>query len=210
MDTMMLVFPITNTDMAHLRGFSGARSLYPPTASFPLAPHVLEWFVRLRFPGREHTRIINGVPEGWKQERLASACESAEDGDWIESKDQDGDDFRLLQISNIGMNEFVETGNFRGVSEETFRRLNCRSVDPGDILISRMPKPIGRAWLVTEMPWRMVTAVDVTILKPNDSRLDRYFLLYHLNSESHLGHCERRLRAQLAPGSLSVTWFLCL
>jgi len=26
-----------------------------------------EWFVRLRFPGYEHTRITNGVPEGWEQ-----------------------------------------------------------------------------------------------------------------------------------------------
>ncbi len=26
-----------------------------------------EWFVRLRFPGHEHTRIINGVPEGWER-----------------------------------------------------------------------------------------------------------------------------------------------
>jgi type I restriction enzyme, S subunit len=25
-----------------------------------------EWFVRLRFPGYEHTRITNGVPEGWE------------------------------------------------------------------------------------------------------------------------------------------------
>jgi len=25
-----------------------------------------EWFVRLRFPGYEHTRIIDGVPEGWE------------------------------------------------------------------------------------------------------------------------------------------------
>ena len=24
-----------------------------------------EWFVRLRFPGHEHTRMTNGVPEGW-------------------------------------------------------------------------------------------------------------------------------------------------
>ena len=24
-----------------------------------------EWFVRLRFPGRDHTRITNGVPQGW-------------------------------------------------------------------------------------------------------------------------------------------------
>src|SRR5712691_4256398 len=26
-----------------------------------------EWFVRLRFPGHEHTRITNGVPEGWRR-----------------------------------------------------------------------------------------------------------------------------------------------
>jgi type I restriction enzyme, S subunit len=29
-----------------------------------------EWFVRLRFPGREHTRIINGVPEGWERKTI--------------------------------------------------------------------------------------------------------------------------------------------
>ncbi len=29
-----------------------------------------EWFVRLRFPGHEHTRITNGVPEGWERKRL--------------------------------------------------------------------------------------------------------------------------------------------
>ena len=26
-----------------------------------------EWFVRLRFPGHEHTRSTNGVPEGWEK-----------------------------------------------------------------------------------------------------------------------------------------------
>ena len=25
-----------------------------------------EWFVDLRFPGHEHTKIVDGVPEGWK------------------------------------------------------------------------------------------------------------------------------------------------
>lgn len=33
---------------------NGARQLY------------CEWFLRLRFPGHEHTRITNGVPEGWE------------------------------------------------------------------------------------------------------------------------------------------------
>ena len=26
-----------------------------------------EWFVRLRFPGHEHTRIVDGVPDGWEE-----------------------------------------------------------------------------------------------------------------------------------------------
>ncbi len=34
-----------------------------------------EWFVRLRFPGHEHTRIANGVPEGWEANTLGSICE---------------------------------------------------------------------------------------------------------------------------------------
>src|SRR5690242_11128319 len=29
-----------------------------------------EWFVRLRFPGQEHTRITDGVPEGWEKRPL--------------------------------------------------------------------------------------------------------------------------------------------
>ena len=33
-----------------------------------------EWFVHLRFPGHEHTRIIDGVPEGWEKQVLGDIC----------------------------------------------------------------------------------------------------------------------------------------
>ncbi len=32
-----------------------------------------EWFVRLRFPGYEHTRIVDGVPEGWEKKTAFDA-----------------------------------------------------------------------------------------------------------------------------------------
>ena len=32
-----------------------------------------EWFVRLRFPGYEHTPVVDGVPKGWTQAPLESA-----------------------------------------------------------------------------------------------------------------------------------------
>ena len=34
-----------------------------------------EWFVDLRFPGHEHTKIVDGVPEGWKKRLLGDIVE---------------------------------------------------------------------------------------------------------------------------------------
>jgi type I restriction enzyme, S subunit len=36
-----------------------------------------EWFLRLRFPGHEHTRLTDGVPKGWQQTGLGDLCEEA-------------------------------------------------------------------------------------------------------------------------------------
>ena len=158
-----------------------------------------EWFVHLRFPGHERVKIKDGVPEGWERRTVANVCTSFDDGDWIETKDQGGDDFRLLQISNIGNNEFVETENYRYITAETFRNLRCNEVLPGDILISRMPEPIGRSWLVYEQPWRMITAVDVTIARPDPAIVDPFYYLYHLNLPTHLARCEIRATGATRP-----------
>jgi len=33
-----------------------------------------EWFVHLRFPGHEHVRIVDGVPEGWEKKTLGDVA----------------------------------------------------------------------------------------------------------------------------------------
>ena len=153
-----------------------------------------EWFVRMRFHGHQSHEMIRSdigrIPRSWDVGTIGDLCVSINDGDWIETKDQGGDDFRLLQVSNIGDGGFRETGNFRFISQDTFDRLRCQEVVEGDLLISRMPDPIGRAWRVTPMPWRMITAVDVAIAKPNLDVSAPGFLHYYLNSEWHIGMAE--------------------
>ncbi len=39
-----------------------------------------EWFVHLRFPGHEHTQIIDGVPEGWKKGVVSDFYDTASGG----------------------------------------------------------------------------------------------------------------------------------
>lgn len=34
-----------------------------------------EWFVHFRFPGHEHVKIIDGLPEGWERRSIGSACQ---------------------------------------------------------------------------------------------------------------------------------------
>lgn len=59
-----------------------------------------EWFVRLRFPGYEHTRIIDGVPEGWERKKLAEICESIDYG-YTASAEKEGIGPKFLRITDI-------------------------------------------------------------------------------------------------------------
>ena len=155
-----------------------------------------EWFVHFRFPGHEnHPHVsssLGKIPHGWEVKRLGEVCRSIEDGDWIETKDQGGKDYRLLQISNVGVGEFIETGNFRYVTRETFDRLRCNEIVSGDLLVARMPTPIGRGWLATKMPWRMITAVDVAIIRTEPTVIHPLFLVQAWNEISNL----QRIAAQ--------------
>jgi len=50
-----------------------------------------EWFVRLRFPGHEHTRITNGAPEGWERLPFEDAMVLQRGFDLPEAQRQDGE-----------------------------------------------------------------------------------------------------------------------
>lgn len=39
-----------------------------------------EWFVHLRFPGHEHVKIKDGVPEGWEHKKIADVCDTVGGG----------------------------------------------------------------------------------------------------------------------------------
>lgn len=59
-----------------------------------------EWFVRLRFPGREHTRMTDGVPEGWNRRKLVELCDAVDYG-YTASADLDEVGPKFLRITDI-------------------------------------------------------------------------------------------------------------
>ena len=102
---------------------------------------------------------------------LSSLCTEFLDGDWIESKDQSDFGYRLVQTGNVGNGEYIDkSGRARYVSDDTFKRLNCTEIHPGDILFSRLPEPLGRCCILPEGFPKAITAVDCTIARLGEQR----------------------------------------
>lgn len=115
----------------------------------------------------------------WEQRKLKDMCSLFTDGDWIESKDQSESGVRLLQTGNVGVTEYIDkANNKKWVSEETFERLKCTEVRVGDILISRLPEPAGRACIVPFLGQKMITAVDCTIVRTSIENDPKYLVQY--------------------------------
>jgi type I restriction enzyme S subunit len=101
-----------------------------------------EWFVRLRFPGHEHTRITNGVPDGWARRTLAELCESVDYG-YTASAERDEVGPKFLRITDI-VPEVIDWTSVPFCPIEEGRLAKFRLLE-GDIVIARTGATVGYA-----------------------------------------------------------------
>lgn len=97
-----------------------------------------EWFVRLRFPGHEHVKIVDGVPEGWKKFLISEVCETVGGGtpstkiaenwngeiEWIVPTDVTKNDCLFLLESE------------RRITDKGLRESSAKMVPPWTILMT--------------------------------------------------------------------------
>ena len=95
-----------------------------------------EWFVRLLFPGHEHTRITNGIPSGWSKKPIHELARTTM-GQSPESHyyNEDGEGLPFHQ----GVADFGK----RFVTNRVFTTASNRIAEAGDILCS-VRAPVGR------------------------------------------------------------------
>ena len=157
-----------------------------------------EWFVHLRFPGHEHVKIRNGVPEGWEKPLFSSKLAFHIGGGWGQdeytSSESDpayvirGTDFRAIregQLAQVGLRYHKEASLAQ-------RRLNV-----GDIIFEvsggSAIQPIGRTFLVTP---ELLEAFDEDLIcasfckrfVPINEKLAVYLFLFldHIRSTGEL------------------------
>lgn len=124
------------------------------------------------------------MKEIWTYKKLGEVTSFIKDGDWIESRDQSEDGIRLIQTGNVGNGFFkAKEDKPHYISEETFKELGCSEIYSGDCLVSRLPEPIGRSCIIPEVNYRMITAVDCTIIRFKDIMNPQLFVYYTKSKE---------------------------
>jgi type I restriction enzyme S subunit len=149
------------------------------------------------------------VASRWPVVKLSELLSDAAvfvDGDWIESKDQDPDgDVRLVQLADILDGEYAQK-SARFLTSETAERLRCTFLQRGDILVARMPDPLGRACIFPGSTMPAVTAVDVCIIRPSASGPCAAWLMAAINSAPFRQAIERQAsgttRSRISRGNL--------
>jgi type I restriction enzyme S subunit len=153
-----------------------------------------EWFVRLRFPGHEHARIVKGVPEGWERKPLGKIAEvnratlpSGFDGE-----------IEYIDIASVVPGQITEmtTYEFRDAPSRA-RRI----VSHGDIIWSCV-RPNRRSHAVIwNPPENLIASTGFAVITP--TQVPTSFLYFATTTDDFVGYLENNARGAAYPAVLT-------
>ena len=137
-----------------------------------------EWFVHLRFPGHEHVKVVDGVPEGWERKTMADVAETVGGGTpstAVSAYWDDGDVtwFSPTDLTNNDCLALLSSG--KKITEAGLKNSSAKMLPPETILMSSRAS-IGYFGLHDKPA---CTNQGFISLIPRDEQY-RYYLLYNL------------------------------
>jgi type I restriction enzyme S subunit len=154
-----------------------------------------EWFVRLRFPGHEHTLITNGVPTGWQRKRLADVAEvnratltSGFDGE-----------IEYVDIASVVPGQITETVKFDFRDAPSRAR---RLVKHGDIIWSCV-RPNRRSHAVIwRPPENLIVSTGFAVLTPTAA--PSTFIYFATTTDDFVGYLTNHARGAAYPAVVAA------
>jgi type I restriction enzyme S subunit len=149
-----------------------------------------EWFVRLRFPGHEHTRITDGVPNGWKLDRLSNLAHINKES----LADSFDGEIEYIDISS------VTPGRIDEMTPYSFREAPSRArriLRHGDIIWSCV-RPNRKSYAVVWQPApNLIASTGFAVLTPK--AVPTSFLFQAVTTDAFVGYLQNRARGAAYP-----------
>lgn len=149
-----------------------------------------EWFVRLRFPGYEHTLITKGVPEGWERKKLADIANINHES---LNKKFDGE-IEYIDIASVTPGRINETTVYEFRDAPSRAR---RVVRHGDIIWSCV-RPNRRSHCVIWSPApNLIASTGFAVITPRE--LPTSYLYQAVTTDAFVRYLDNQARGAAYP-----------
>jgi type I restriction enzyme, S subunit len=141
-----------------------------------------EWFVRLRFPGHEHVKVKDGVPEGWCFKCIGEITTKIGSGSTPRggAASYKSEGITLIRSLNVYDYQFEESG-LAFIDEKQAEKLSNVVVEPDDILLNITGASVGRCCMVPDRLLPARVNQHVMIIRAHKGEVGPYYLLCAIN-----------------------------
>ncbi len=162
-----------------------------------------EWFVRLRFPGYEHTSITDGVPEGWERKALESVCSSGDGiqtgpfGSQLHQSDYSDEGVPVVMPKDL-IDFRISISSIARIPEAVADKLGRHRMAPGDIAYGRRGD-IGRRAYIGKRQAGWFCGTGCLRFRPNPLAISPLYLFDTLGAPEALGIIMNRAKGSTMP-----------
>lgn len=145
-----------------------------------------EWFVCFRFPGYDHVKLIDGVPEGWERKRIGLLTTKIGSGATPRGGSAAYQDtgITLIRSQNIYDFQFDDVG-LTYINEEQAAKLDNVTIQPGDVLLNITGASVGRCCQVPERHLPARVNQHVMIIRCDPDKCGPNFLTHSINAQQN-------------------------
>ncbi|MDO5506332.1 MAG: restriction endonuclease subunit S [Pseudoxanthomonas suwonensis] len=149
-----------------------------------------EWFVHLRFPGHEHVKVVDGVPEGWERKPLSSLAE-------INARSLHGKhdgEIEYIDIASVTTGSINESTAYRFSDAPSRAR---RVVRHGDIIWSCV-RPNRASYAMVWQPIdNLIASTGFCVISP--MRLPPTYAYFALSTKDFIGYLTSNAKGAAYP-----------
>ena len=148
---------------------------------------------------------LGELPTGWRWQQLQDlAADPRQDivdgpfGSNLKASEYVDEGVPIARLQNVDRNQFIDK-NIRCVTEAKAAELARHRFQPGDILLTKLGDPLGKACIVPAAIGGGVIVADLVRIRPDLGRVDRKYLTYALNSPAVIRQLERHTKGTTRP-----------
>lgn len=153
-----------------------------------------EWFVYLRFPGHEHNKVVDGIPEGWAYKPVSTIAKI--NASSVPSK-FDGE-IEYIDIAS------VTTGSINGTTKYAFAEAPGRArrvVQHGDLIWSCVRPNRASYALVWRPVENLIASTGFCVIRPTN--IPPTYLYFALSTQDFIGYLSNNAKGAAYPAVLS-------